>query len=593
MVKEIKFALCAAAVGCAASVAFADDIVSNNFESDATGFAGDCCITNNTDFPFTYGSFGYPVEGDHIKFLRIDGDVNSAISDSPADGESTVSRTIDFLMVAEEFDEDGLPDIDGNEQFRLAFNTNSTLNLFCTPRGGTESNWVSIATGIDSGNWVRVTMNIKYKATGKPMAQLIVNGNPCWTESGYADTNKTNSAGTWYEAAISGSRISAVDFSGLGGLDDFVLKATPESPYEMPGADVITNGVESGFLIENGISAEQVDNPTPGETGYTYKQAYDAGIDPKSNTPLNLTDAAVGADSIALTVNGIKSSYTIKMSESSDMSEPLSVETNAVEGTCMAALPQVTSTKSFYYQVASVADGDVKTVNTFGLTAAVCSNRNVIISVPWIEVGSGVGEAPESDITIDKLICTNNLVAGDTIRCCTNGVYHAWEFKNGAWEGKAITVDETTFQAVSASEFKISRGEGIQFERQNTTEPLPFTLYLYGQYTVTAAPAKSVAAGAMSLLANPNPSAPYDLNELALSSNPSNDRIIKVNGGVDIFTYDSDAGKWGHPKTTVVNDGNPWGASGTTTFSTADSEVKAGEGFWYKNSGTDAKSISF
>ena len=267
MLKEIKFALCAAAVGCAALSGFADTYegVTNDFETTTT-FTGSGWLTNNnvfTAYTSKEGNVGYPIVGNHENFLWVEGDVScNNVTDSDAQ-----SRTLDFLMVAEEYDEDGLPDV-GDEQFRLAFDEGGKLNLFCTPNNnGGETSWVEVTSDIPSGTWVRVTMNIKYGSSGsKAMAQLIVDGNPCTTTYGYAESNKSGTSGTWYEAATAGTVLTRVDFSGIGGVDDFVLRETPASASELPGTtqDVGDSGVESSWLIDNGISASNHGDTTTG-----------------------------------------------------------------------------------------------------------------------------------------------------------------------------------------------------------------------------------------------------------------------------------------------------------------------------------------
>lgn len=582
MRNEMRFALCAAAVGCAAFVASADWAeVSESFESGVGSWSG-AWGDNNT---FIYrGGIGNPIaDATHAKYLVLEGDTSYA---NAADSETGAKRTIDFLMFADELpDEDDELEANEGDQFRLAFDYAGKLKLFCTPSGSDTTNWVEIASGFQSQQWVRVTMNIEYpSSSGKAMAQLVVDGNPCVTEYDYRKADKVNSSGSWYEAASVGTVLAKVDFAGVGGIDDFVLKASGDHPGAIDGGNSTTNGVDYTWIIDNGIA--DVNTKAAEDSAYTAKQSYDAGIDPYSSTPLYVTNATIDT-TLNLAVNGEKGSYTVKRSTSPDMTTPTITTETFTEGVASVDLP--TDPATYYYEVATTS-GSVVTTNKFGIVAVSNANASVIVSVPWVKVGSGV-EDDETPITVDKLVCTKNLTEGDTIHCYNSdtGKYRLWTLDAGVWSPITI-VDEGSEceETPRADEVALKRGDGIQLTRKGDTSK-PF--YLYGQYTVTPVPAKTIAARNKALIANPSLTSPYDFTTLVPGG--GTDQIIKVDGGLDVYTHDGTS--WGHVKTTVTYKDSPWGqiSVGDSQRVTDENTVEPGKGFWYLNNGENDATVNF
>jgi hypothetical protein len=588
---EMNRAFCVAAVCCASLSLCATDAlpVSESFETDPlAAWSGDGVITG---MEYTAsGSVGVPISGTHSKVLWVEGTATRTYDDS-----NSQKRTMDFMVMAESLPDDDLPAADGNEQFRLAFDTNGCFNLY---HGyDNAARWTVLSSAYPSGTWVRVTLNIEYPSSdARASCQVLVNGSPCVTEYGYREASLSTAGGSWYQAATNGMKIASVDFAGVGGVDDLVFANSPDYLANYPGGSATTNGVDFAWLMEYGIAADGVDEKASAESAYTAKQSFEAGVDPYSPTPLYMTNATFSSDNIVLTFNGYKAdtptTYVLKSSTSPFTAENAGSTMAGVTfggdsvGKTSTATVAIPSGNSVTYIQVATTSGSVATTNQFGLLKIVSTNADTIVSAPWVALGVNVEEP--SAINVAKLVKTTNLTAGDQLILFDGSSYKAWGLNSGCteWEplvivGGGESVEERGMTlSPGAANTTLSRGQGIMLHRQNPTEggnAKPF--YLYGQYTPAAA-STSVAANETALLANPNPNASFSFS--SITSPGGNDKIIVPGVGTPkVYTYKDS--EWGYDKTEITT---VHGISqGSTSRVTNESSVEAGKGFWYKSGG--------
>ena len=584
---EIKRIVCVVAVCCASLLVCADLAlpVEDSFESGTLGdvWSGDGVISNLV-YSYTAG-VGHPItNANHTKVLWVEG---SAVRAYAGDANSA-KRTIDFLVMAEDLPDDELPDAEGDEQFRLAFDANGRINLYHGT--ASASRWTTLSgTQYPNGTWVRVTLKMEYpeSAEGYAVCQVIVDGSPCSTEYGYRTAALDVAGGTWYKAAATGGKLASVDFSGVGGVDDLVLAATSE--YSTPGSGTTTNGVDYGWLIDNGIAADKLDEKASNASAYTAKQSFEAGIDPYSTTPLYVTNATFSGESIKLTINGCKDDPNAAYSIITSTSPISSVNPGSSAGgtsftsdssgkTTEATIPIPTGNTVTYFQVATTS-GNVTTTNQFGLLKITSTLTNTIVSAPWVSLGANV-EDPTA-MNVAKLVKTTNLTAGDSLILFDGSGYKSWVLNNDRteWVSQNIVTSDGIIATEGAASATLARGQGIWLVRQNPTDSegnaIPF--YLYGQYTPAAA-STSVAVGQTMLLANPNPNASFDIGSITPGEG---DKVIVPGAGIPKI-YTKENGSWGYEKTTTQAQGNLNVQYKTRV--TNENTINAGQGFWYKSS---------
>ncbi len=588
---EMKSFACAAAVCCASlSLCAYDSLpVSEDFESGslAAAWTGDGAITNLANgYTSNFGTPMASTRAGNTKILWVEGAAKRVYND-----ESSASRTMDFLVMAESLPDDDLPAPEGDEQFRLAFDTNGCINLFHGFSDATR--WTTLSeTEYPSGTWVRVTLKLRYPASdGRAMCQVVVDGSPCVTDYGYRTEAGTDAGGSWYRAATNGLKLASVDFTGVGGVDELVFA---DSSAVIPGGDQATNGVDYAWLIDNGIAAANLDAKASNTSAYTAKQSFDAGVDPYSSTPLYVTNATFSGENLILTINGYKgatpTSYAVKTSTSpitpSNAGETAGGVTFAgADGATTATMAIPSANSVTYFQI--VANfGSVATTNQFGLLKVLSAATNTIISAPWVALGVDV-ENPAA-MNVAKLVKTTNLTAGDQLILFDGTSYAAWVLNpdRTAWEPQTILSTDSPLGvevSAGAANTTLARGQGIWLVRKNPTDgsgnALPF--YLYGQYT--SAPATTtITANKTALLANPNPAASFNFGSVNPGESGSEDKIIiPGNAMPKVYTYKNSA--WGYDKTTTTTQGGE--TIQLKTRVTNENTVNAGQGFWYKSAG--------
>lgn len=202
--------------------------------------------------------------------------------------------------------------------------------------------------------------------------------------------------------------------------------------------------------------------------------------------------------------------------------------------------------------------------------------ETTIIGVPWLPFGKKT--------TVDSLVYLGNRDAGDEIMAY-DGVMDVWRSWSLDAELKWVAV-KSEVESVSASEFEVLRGQGIQLYRKTPTKPI----YLVGRVpeqgdnidSETLLPVGSPSP-TWTLVAAPQASS-FDLNaEGSPFADGTDDTIVLIDPvtGVNMpFTFKDE--EWGRPVSSMqtIN-----GVQFPVTIRSTDATIPAGIGFWYMNKG--------
>ena len=176
----------------------------------------------------------------------------------------------------------------------------------------------------------------------------------------------------------------------------------------------------------------------------------------------------------------------------------------------------------------------VESSNTFGVLKLTSSDKETIISVPWLKVGAS-DEA--TGIPANELVLTSNLMAGDKLFAydTSAGAYYTWTLgSDKTWETTATTITPTTAGNKSPANVTLLRGVGLILDRCGdgwTSALLTNTpIYLYGQYAELAAgSAKSTVARSsekmVTTIIAPPTTAAVDLNSVTVENGMEGDMI--------------------------------------------------------------------
>ena len=222
--------------------------------------------------------------------------------------------------------------------------------------------------------------------------------------------------------------------------------------------------------------------------------------------------------------------------------------------------------------------------NTCGIVRIDSTNATTVIGVPWVEVSEGA-----TAISVDKLITTNNLAAGDQLLLYKGSTWVEWQFPASGWESMttAHDVGGVTVDAPASGDATIQRGKALVLKRVTDNRDLTQPFYLYGQYT-GAAESQTLNRGTIAnpvytLLASPN-AVSLALSSSVISNPCKDDQIIIYNadGSQTIYTR-NDSGAWGR-----YVEGEPFEIPGFGSFPSSVWEtatIPAGQGFWYVSRG--------
>ena len=123
----------------------------------------------------------------------------------------------------------------------------------------------------------------------------------------------------------------------------------------------------------------------------------------------------------------------------------------------------------------------VSSDQTFGVLKVTSSNKDTVVSVPWVAAGSG------GDVQVKDFVKTTGLKEGDVLLKYDNstGTYYGWQLDadNGSWVGAAVVIENGP-AVTEDDDATLARGDALIIRRNGT--PLSDGIYLYGQYNSTA-----------------------------------------------------------------------------------------------------------
>ena len=348
-----------------------------------------------------------------------------------------------------------------------------------------------------------------------------------------------------------------------------------------------TEGLESVFAAPDATYFIAAESETTGEQGaevtvYTYRV-------------MRVPSIVDAANSAAVLSADLPSGYSLKRSvDGGDWTEVQSTEI------ALGDLPGSGAAKTYEFKAVK-GGSEIAIANTVGIlhVADTVKSETTVIAVPWQAFGE--------KITVDSLVYLGNRSDGDQLMAydATSGTYYSWTLKvdGSAKTWKPDTTVKTgseADEAPAASEFPISRGQGVFLKRTNVNEPI----YLVGRAPAsgeTVAVTTTLAAGskegskekpAWTLVAAPS-TAPLDLNDPDSSpfgAENADDTIMLVSaGGVAMkipYTYKN--GQWGRPVSMTVEETRANGKTVKYTYTERSTEgctIPAGTGFWYLNKG--------
>ncbi|MBR1870269.1 MAG: hypothetical protein IJ802_00385 [Kiritimatiellae bacterium] len=232
----------------------------------------------------------------------------------------------------------------------------------------------------------------------------------------------------------------------------------------------------------------------------------------------------------------------------------------------------------------------VESANTLGVMKVTSAYADTIIAVPWVECGTG------DSVKVKDLVKTANLNDGSYLYYWTKDSYEegeggavstsglsAFELKNGAWEGVAISTVGNPNNATAGSDTAgVPRGTAVLLHRNTGTHELTEPFYVYGQVddASATAPQTTIAKG-VNLIASPLTS-DLDVNEFFTEAKGAadGDMIVAPKGNIrETFTYYASVGKWMQ----FVKDASK----------RYECKVDMGHGFWYIRNGDEDMTISW
>lgn len=248
--------------------------------------------------------------------------------------------------------------------------------------------------------------------------------------------------------------------------------------------------------------------------------------------------------------------------------------------------------------LASAAAMAVESSNIFGILRVDSTEKETIISVPWIQADSVT-----ADIKVADLVLTSNLSIGDQLYYYNGNAsfqYEGWQLTEGTVGGEATKVwtpmtqvshDGITFTEAAENKSAI-RGAALFVVRPTFhTDPI----YLYGRYA-TGTAETTVAQGspetktsravrAHTLLAPSNPNG-ADLNATNadgsskyMAGTPGKTDFIMIEPGKPLVYRNLDGSwKWG-VYTQTGRTSYTWNTNPETTT------IKHGQGCWYVSEG--------
>ncbi len=210
------------------------------------------------------------------------------------------------------------------------------------------------------------------------------------------------------------------------------------------------------------------------------------------------------------------------------------------------------------------------------------ATTDAVITVPVVGLA-------EDAVNPANLVMTDGMSNGDYMYANVGGNRKAWVYNDTAWTGAAIAATDNVAGAALPAAGKsdtVNRGDSIWLHRQSTSSPI----YLWGKVGTSACTV--AAAAGYKMIGNPSTTA-YSLLTIPWGVKPSvGDQVLLIDGskatGVGArYTCSAtgDTVEW--QSESVVE-----GKLVTTTLTTETAPtIEAGQGFYYKATGTTLPTI--
>jgi len=216
----------------------------------------------------------------------------------------------------------------------------------------------------------------------------------------------------------------------------------------------------------------------------------------------------------------------------------------------------------------------------FGVLKVPSSTTNTIVSVPWLESGTG-----SDSVTVSNLVLTSGLSNGDTIKLFENGAYtKTWVLDNGVWTGGNVVSGNNDVKQSGNDQTTIARGKAIMLTR--TGNDLSKGFYIMGK---PASAGVQVTLGSGYSLVAPPSVAAVDVNTgITWNNIDAKDKLMVPSiSGTTMTTL-----SWVDPKGA---NNRKWCVFSQSQFKWEESQLKipAGAGAWFINGGEGSGTKSF
>lgn len=228
---------------------------------------------------------GWPIPGEtHERVLAVDGLAMRSWGDSFARDSQSIDCLVQVRIPGSDNWRDWVLD-DADAQLRLAFDTDGAPCLWHAGEDG-EGVWTRLTAlrAYADGDWVRVSADLDYPASGAAFAQVRFDGSCCIAPVGRRNpSDATPNGGSWFRLlapAATRRKVSAIEFADATGVDDLVLAShAPALAPDFPTGSVTSSGgIPFAWFDGYGIPRDPAGDPDA--DGFTDLAEYGAGTDP-------------------------------------------------------------------------------------------------------------------------------------------------------------------------------------------------------------------------------------------------------------------------------------------------------------------------
>ena len=228
---------------------------------------------------------GWPIPGEtHERVLAVDGLATRSWGDSFARDSQSIDCLVQVRIPGSDNWRDWVFD-DADAQLRLAFDTDGAPCLWHAGEDG-EGVWTRLTAlrAYADGDWVRVSADLDYPASGAAFAQVRFDGSCCIAPAGRRNpSDATPNGGSWFRLlapAATRRKVSAIEFADATGVDDLVLAShAPALAPDFPTGSVTSSGgIPFAWFDGYGIPRDPAGDPDA--DGFTDLAEYGAGTDP-------------------------------------------------------------------------------------------------------------------------------------------------------------------------------------------------------------------------------------------------------------------------------------------------------------------------